>query len=57
MALDPISAAKLSHGLGGFDVLMAATALEHNLPLYTFNMRHFRAIAGLNVLEPYVRQP
>jgi len=55
MALEPISAAKLSHGLGGFDVLMAATALEYNLTLYTFNIRHFRAVIGLHVVSPYVR--
>jgi predicted nucleic acid-binding protein len=38
----------LSHGL-----LMAATALEHGLPLYTRNVRHFHMITGLPVIRPY----
>lgn len=46
---------KLSHGLGSFDALIAATALEHNLPLYTFNVKHFNAVPNLQVIVPYVR--
>ena len=43
----------LSHGLLIPDALIAATALENNLPLYTKNMRHFRMIGGLTVVRPY----
>ena len=39
----------LSHGLGMGDALIAATALEHGLPLLTANVKHFAPIAGLNI--------
>ena len=35
------------HPIGAMDVLIAATALEHNLPLVTHNLREFRRIPGL----------
>lgn len=37
----------LSHGLQLGDALIAATAIEHQLPLLTANVRHFRAIGDL----------
>ena len=43
----------LSHGLGMGDALIAATALTHDLPLLTGNLKHFGPIAGLRV-ERYV---
>lgn len=43
----------LSHGLQIPDALIAATALEHGLTLYTKNARHFRMIPGLTVHRPY----
>lgn len=39
----------LSHGLGMGDALIAATALEHGLPLLTANVKHFSAIDGLTL--------
>ena len=39
----------LSHGLGMGDALIAATALEHGLPLLTGNLKHFSPIDGLRV--------
>ncbi len=35
-----------------FDLLIAATALTHNLTLVTNNRRHFSDIAGLSLLPP-----
>jgi len=35
------------------DALIAATALVHRLPLLTGNVRHFRIVAGINLLSPY----
>lgn len=39
----------LSHQLGAGDALIAATAVEHNLPLLTGNAKHFRAIRNLEL--------
>ena len=39
----------LGDGLRLADALIAATALEHGLPLLTANFKHFGAIEGLNV--------
>lgn len=43
----------LSHGLLIPDALIAATALEHGLTLYTKNTRHFQMIPALTVVRPY----
>lgn len=34
------------------DALIAATALEHDLPLMTRNRRHFERVAGLRLQSP-----
>jgi predicted nucleic acid-binding protein len=39
----------LSHGLQMGDALIAATALEHRLPLLAGNVKHFRAVSGLQL--------
>ena len=38
-----------SHGLLIPDALIAATALEYNLPLFTSNISDFRFIPGINL--------
>jgi predicted nucleic acid-binding protein len=45
----------LTHALGIIDSLIAATALSHNLPLHTFNQKHFAAVPNLQIIQPYVR--
>ncbi len=40
---------KLSDNLGAGDALIAATAVEHNLPLVTANAKHFRVIKDLEL--------
>jgi len=45
----------LSHGLGGFDLLIASVALELGATLYTFNHKHFGAVSGLTIIKPYTR--
>jgi predicted nucleic acid-binding protein len=47
--------AHLSHSLGLLDSLIATTALTHNLPLHTFNQKHFAAVPGLRTIQPYKR--
>ncbi|HTW41624.1 MAG TPA: PIN domain-containing protein [Solirubrobacteraceae bacterium] len=39
-------------GLKIADALIAATALERQLPLMTRNRRHFQRVSGLTVHEP-----
>jgi predicted nucleic acid-binding protein len=43
----------LSHGLLLPDALIAATALDADIPLCTRNVRHFRVIPDLKVVSPY----
>jgi predicted nucleic acid-binding protein len=43
----------LSHGLRMPDALIAATAAEHHLTLYTRNIRHFQMLPDLDVRRPY----
>jgi len=45
----------LSHGLSGFDLLIASVALEVGASLYTFNHKHFGVVPGLTILKPYPR--
>ena len=42
----------LSHGLQMGDALIAATALEHRLPVLTGNVKHFVAVNGLRI-DPF----
>lgn len=37
--------------IGILDVLIGATALDHRLALLTLNIKHFRRIPGLQILE------
>jgi len=38
--------------IGYYDLIVAATALEHGSTLVTFNNRHFDNVKGLKVIEP-----
>ena len=40
----------LSHSVHLADALIAATAIDHGLPLLTANTKHFSAVQGLRVL-------
>lgn len=48
-ALQLIDAYALSHGMQLSDALIAATALEHGLPVFTANAKHFGPIDGLRI--------
>lgn len=47
--------AKLAHGIGIIDMLIAQTAIGRDATLMTFNERHFRGIPGLTFAAPYAR--
>ena len=44
---------KLSHGLDMPDSLIAATAIELDYPLFTYNLKDFRFIPGLQLYTPH----
>ncbi len=52
-AAEWFAAHRLSHGVGILDCFIAAVAHRLDVPLYTFNLPHFRPIPGLDVRQPY----
>jgi len=50
--VDLMETYSLSHKLSLPDALIAATALVYDLELYTFNLRDFRFITGLQLYQP-----
>jgi predicted nucleic acid-binding protein len=48
-AIELMEAITLSHGLQMGDALIAATALDHGLPVLTANVKHFGAVQGLQI--------
>ncbi len=54
-ALDLYTRFHLSHGLSLLDALIGQLALELDLPLRTFIEKHYRAIPGLKLVQPYKR--
>lgn len=54
-ALVAYSPLKLSKSLGLLDALIAATAVGAGETLATFNVKHFRSVPGLILIQPYKR--
>lgn len=54
-ALSDFAALHLTQGLGLLDSLIAACALGRSATLCTFNTKHYRAVEGLAIQEPYKR--
>lgn len=54
-ALETFARFHLRHGLGLLDVLIGQTAVALNLPLHTFNRKHYAPIPNLVMVEPYSR--
>jgi predicted nucleic acid-binding protein len=52
-AISLMESLTLSHGLQMGDALIAATALEHQLPVLTGNIKHFAAVEHL-LIEGFV---
>jgi predicted nucleic acid-binding protein len=45
----------LANAISVTDMLIAQTALELGLPLHTFNVKHFNAVPGLQMVQPYIK--
>lgn len=43
----------LSHNLGLIDAILAASAVNRNAALQTFNLKHYKAVPGLRIERPY----
>jgi predicted nucleic acid-binding protein len=54
-ALTDFIAYHLSHNLGLLDALIAACAIGLSATLCTFNVKHYRVVPGLVMVQPYTR--
>jgi len=52
-ALSIFAQFRLSHNLGLLDALIGQTAVAMDMPLYTFNIRHYAALPRLTTVQPY----
>jgi len=50
-----LASLRLSSGLGIPDCLIAAMSLARGARLYTFNLKHFESVPGLDAQQPYPR--
>ena len=55
-AVADLSRYGVSDGLGLIDALIAATVVRLNARLCTFNTKHFRVVAGLELHQPYLKR-
>lgn len=54
IAIQLLQKYNLSHGLALADSFIAATALQHNFHLFTYNVKDYKFISGLNLYQPAV---
>lgn len=54
-ALSDFATYHLTHGLGLIDSLIAACAIGLSANLCTFNIKHYKAVPGLTMEQPYAR--
>ena len=54
-AFDFLVTYRLEFGVSTPDCIIAAMALRRDIPLYTFNLKHYRMFPDLQVCEPYTR--
>lgn len=55
-ALAVFASAYLTYGLGMLDALIGQTAIALQVPLYTFNDKHYAAVPRLHTVQPYTKQ-
>lgn len=54
-ALSDFTTYHLSDSLGLLDALIAACAVGRGLTLCTFNVKHYRVVPSLMMVQPYIR--
>lgn len=54
-ALSIYAEGHLTHNLGLLDALIGQLAVSMDVPLHTFNQKHFVAVPGLRTIQPYAR--
>jgi predicted nucleic acid-binding protein len=54
-AYDLLATHRLASGISIPDCLIAAMALARGVRLYTFNLKHFQGLSGLDAQPPYSR--
>ena len=54
-AFDLLVTYRLEFGVSAPDCIIAAMALARDVPLYTFNLKHYQMLSGLKACEPYAR--
>jgi predicted nucleic acid-binding protein len=54
-AYDALTSVSLGNAIGVLDALIAQTAIALDLPLYTFNQRHFKIFPDPSTVCPYER--
>jgi predicted nucleic acid-binding protein len=54
-ALSDFTKYHLSHSLGLLDALIAACTIGLSASLCTFNVKHYRVVSGLKIIQPYSR--
>jgi predicted nucleic acid-binding protein len=54
-ALSDFAAYHLSHGLGLLDALIAACVVGQQAVLCSFNVKHYRIVPGLKIVQPHTR--
>ena len=52
-ALELLKQHQLQDSIGFMDALIAVTVLRLSLPVATRNVKHFRPMAGLRIVNPY----
>ena len=56
IALSVFGRFHLSHNLGVLDALIGQTAVALNLPLHTFNQKHYAVVPRLQTVQPYAKR-
>ncbi len=54
-ALEVFTAYHLSHNAGLLDVLIGQTAVALDVPLHTFNQKHYSFIPTVQTVQPYAK--